>query len=160
MKGVYKRSPETIEKLRQWTKENPHPFPKGHTINTGIKWTQERREKMSKIFKGRIFTDEWKKKISEARKKVIGVRSSNYKHGKYAVIGAIKRSAPPKPEFCEVCNMPERELKQGLYVDHNHRTNEFRGWLCHRCNVALGFVNDNPDILQALINYLKKDATR
>ena len=35
---------------------------------------------------------------------------------------------------CQICgNVPKRGLDQ----DHDHRTGETRGWLCHRCNRAL-----------------------
>ena len=35
---------------------------------------------------------------------------------------------------CELCgNVPRR----GLDEDHDHRTGQHRGWLCHRCNRAL-----------------------
>lgn len=35
---------------------------------------------------------------------------------------------------CQICgNVPKRGLDQ----DHDHRTGDTRGWLCHRCNRAL-----------------------
>jgi hypothetical protein len=43
--------------------------------------------------------------------------------------------------------------------DHCHKTNQFRGWLCHGCNLALGIVRDNPDILRNMIAYLKRFAS-
>jgi hypothetical protein len=35
---------------------------------------------------------------------------------------------------CEICGKVKK-----LYVDHSHLTGKFRGWLCHRCNQALGW---------------------
>jgi NAD-dependent dihydropyrimidine dehydrogenase PreA subunit len=33
---------------------------------------------------------------------------------------------------CEICGaVPKRG---GLHEDHDHKTGEHRGWLCHRCN--------------------------
>lgn len=42
-----------------------------------------------------------------------------------------------------------------LDIDHDHQTGEVRGLLCRRCNMVLGSVNDDPELLQAMITYLK-----
>lgn len=76
----------------------------------------------------------------------------------------IKESAPPVPEnyHCPICGRNEEQVKgrggakSGTWCcDHDHTTNEFRGWLCHQCNRALGTMNDSIDRLQAAIEYLK-----
>jgi hypothetical protein len=59
----------------------------------------------------------------------------------------------PEPTHCEVCKcIPDR---RSLCLDHCHQANVFRGWLCNRCNRVLGLLNDDPDLLAALLNYLK-----
>lgn len=40
-------------------------------------------------------------------------------------------------------------------IDHCHKTNKFRGWLCHKCNRSLGGFNDDIDLLNNAIEYLK-----
>jgi len=55
-----------------------------------------------------------------------------------------------KPRYCEICG---REGK--IVYDHNHKTGNFRGWICNQCNIALGMVGDNPKILILLSEYLK-----
>lgn len=35
---------------------------------------------------------------------------------------------------CQLCG---RVPKVGLHEDHDHKTHQHRGWLCHRCNRAL-----------------------
>jgi hypothetical protein len=58
---------------------------------------------------------------------------------------------------CEICGALGNETKKGIVYDHNHLTGKFRGWICLRCNVALGMVKDNIEILQNLIEYLIKN---
>ena len=41
------------------------------------------------------------------------------------------------------------------YADHDHDTMEPRSLLCHACNVALGFLNDDPELCIAAAEYLK-----
>lgn len=49
----------------------------------------------------------------------------------------------------------DKELGINFVVDHDHNTNKVRGLLHDNCNKALGFVNDDPEILRALANYLE-----
>ncbi len=43
-----------------------------------------------------------------------------------------------------------------LMVDHDHETGKVRGLLCHHCNVALGHLQDDPNTIKALLDYLCK----
>ena len=45
-----------------------------------------------------------------------------------------------------------------LYVDHCHQTKAIRGLLCHKCNIALGHMNDDPEQLERAANYLRNVA--
>lgn len=42
-----------------------------------------------------------------------------------------------------------------LAVDHDHKNGEVRGLLCHRCNTALGLVDDCAEVLRKMIAYLE-----
>ena len=53
---------------------------------------------------------------------------------------------------CAICN----EHMSKPHWDHDHVTNEFRGWLCFRCNVGLGQFRDDPALLSAAIDYLSR----
>jgi hypothetical protein len=59
---------------------------------------------------------------------------------------------------CATCGTHEQNCKRKvLCVDHCHKTGVIRGLLCHNCNVSLGLLKDNIDIINNLINYLKKE---
>ena len=77
----------------------------------------------------------------------------------------IKKSAPPPPagHTCPICQRSSSEVlgeggkKSGEWCcDHDHNTNQFRDWLCHSCNRALGNMNDDISMLKRAIEYLEK----
>lgn len=53
---------------------------------------------------------------------------------------------------CEICG-----CKEDLCVDHDHKTQKIRGILCLKCNAGLGQFNDNSELLQKSIYYLKEN---
>jgi hypothetical protein len=71
---------------------------------------------------------------------------------------------PPDKDYkCPICLRTEVEVsgkgnsKNGPWVvDHCHTTGEFRGWLCHPCNRGIGCFDDDTEMLNRVIRYLKK----
>ena len=55
---------------------------------------------------------------------------------------------------CAVCKSPKPNTKKKWFVDHDHKTEVFRGVLCGKCNLILGFADDSIEILAAAIVYL------
>lgn len=59
---------------------------------------------------------------------------------------------------CRICNQEERHKnKKILSVDHCHESGKVRGLLCHRCNVILGLIKENTNVLENAISYLKEN---
>ena len=58
---------------------------------------------------------------------------------------------------CAICGTTEPGGRYNkFHVDHCHETGKVRGLLCHRCNYALGYFQDNPQNLQNAIQYLER----
>ena len=62
----------------------------------------------------------------------------------------------PRTDNCEICGIPEKDLKKILCYDHDHNTNKFRGWLCSRCNLLLGQIEGNLELSTKMVEYLEK----
>ena len=61
---------------------------------------------------------------------------------------------PPPTKACELCGVVFNE-KIKPHLDHDHATNKFRGWLCRKCNMALGLFKDSSSTLEKALEYLK-----
>ncbi len=53
---------------------------------------------------------------------------------------------------CAVCSMSIDMSSK--HVDHCHTTGVVRGLLCHNCNIGIGMMRDNPDIMRNAITYI------
>lgn len=62
---------------------------------------------------------------------------------------------------CRICNVLFDNTKRNTKpcVDHNHTTGRVRSILCHSCNVSLGLLKEDIDILQNMIKYIQNDNT-
>ena len=58
-----------------------------------------------------------------------------------------------------VCCICQKECSSGrqLAVDHNHQTDKVRGLLCGNCNVGIGNLKDDPNLLRLAAEYLEKN---
>lgn len=63
----------------------------------------------------------------------------------------------PYPHNNPVCDCCGKLCdKETLNLDHDHKTGEFRGYLCRSCNVGIGQLGDTIEGLNMGIRYLKK----
>lgn len=62
--------------------------------------------------------------------------------------------------LCAVCGKeetridPRRGIVSSLAVDHDHTTGMIRGLLCYACNMALGYLQEDPTRAQGLLTYI------
>lgn len=66
-------------------------------------------------------------------------------------IRLLKKIAPEKPSSCQCC----RKITDKLCLDHCHKTNKFRGWICLSCNRGIGQLGDSLESLLNVVEYLR-----
>lgn len=98
----------------------------------------------------RVYAAKNKEKIA-ARTKEYNARPSTK-----ALRRALKNMPTPTrdvPGNCECCGRAPRPGK-GLYLDHDHESGAFRGWLCHSCNAGVGLLGDTSRGVARALAYL------
>lgn len=102
------------------------------------------REKWSRYYKAN-----YEKVRNTDLKRIFGITFEEYKkklidqNGKCAICGESGNGR-------SLCN----NNTTSLHVDHCHKTKKVRGLLCNRCNIALGMMRDDMQILSKAIEYL------
>ena len=102
-----------------------------------------------------VFVANWKKPKIRARRILALKRASKNPKRRDAIRRAMRKAwKDPVRRKCWVQSMKNRK-RQGLGLDHDHKTGRIRGMLCNRHNLALGHFRDEIKALQAAVRYLK-----
>lgn len=56
---------------------------------------------------------------------------------------------------CAICHKKEK-----LVIDHDHKTGKVRGLLCRNCNLAIGYLEDDPILSICVSKYLMDTQSR
>jgi hypothetical protein len=65
---------------------------------------------------------------------------------------AFRRDHPvPPPGPCPLCN----DHTDSWVVDHNHNTDELRGYCCPGCNLGIGHFKDNPEAMERAARWVR-----
>jgi hypothetical protein len=83
------------------------------------------------------------KRTAYARRKICGITPVEYAEMLVRQNGV-----------CAICKGVDKDGRS-LAIDHCHQTGKKRGLLCGRCNLTLGRVEDDVEILQGMIQYLE-----
>jgi hypothetical protein len=59
---------------------------------------------------------------------------------------------------CAICGTddPQSARNNVWNVDHDHDTGEVRGLLCSPCNRGMGLLQDNPKVIEKVLQYLQR----
>ena len=71
-------------------------------------------------------------------------------------LGAYKQLLDAQQGKCAICKSDKPGGKGDFHVDHCHETNRVRGLLCHGCNVGIGSLKHDPDIILAAAQYISR----
>ena len=75
------------------------------------------------------------------------------------LVKQIRKTAPPISKVCDCCGKEQgghsNHKKNKLCLDHDPKTNKFRGWLCNQCNTGIGLLGDDYDSIMIAAQYLK-----
>jgi hypothetical protein len=59
--------------------------------------------------------------------------------------------------LCAICGREETSARfTYLAIDHCHHTGDIRGLLCSRCNIVIGQMEENPDLLRKAAAYIER----
>jgi len=60
---------------------------------------------------------------------------------------------------CAICLGDNSDAKGKIFaVDHCHKTGKIRGLLCRGCNVGIGNLKDNPELLEKAAMYIRNNS--
>ncbi len=150
-----------LKRRRQKHKENP-----AIAKEQGRRWrevnlekTKEYQRNATDSGRGAAYARNWRKKNRLAHNLSVNNQTAK-KRGYVPCSVTIKELEASFTGRCFICGVPELECAKHLSMDHDHETGEFRGWLCPKCNHALGLFGDNEKIIESAIRYLTKDRVR
>ena len=122
----------------EWSKNRPNPRKICKKCRSKRRWNTVKNDKRAlkeHNLKRRNYYENNKEKIQTINER------SKYGISRYDL--GIKE--------CEICGSTER-----LCIDHDYKTGEVRGLLCNRCNFALGFINDDMNLIENSIKYIEE----
>jgi hypothetical protein len=149
----YRDNPERVRaRVAEWKKKHPDVV---RAINAQH-YVKNREKYIARAHK-------WNKENPEPRR-VGKVKYKRTPHAKKKATEYGRRAqglpipTRPEPATCECCGRaPMRYgVPTALSLDHDHTTGKFRGWLCNRCNLGIGMLDDTLTGLQNAISYLRR----
>jgi hypothetical protein len=143
---------------------NGRPCKHGHLderyVGTGqcVVCAREATHRFGRTERGRVYRKAWRAQPQiRARDNLAALRAGRqYRYGlTWEQFNAMLVACDNKCQGCDTVFV-ERSQRHGACVDHDHRTGQIRGLLCHRCNRSVGMLKDDPALLRRLADYLER----
>lgn len=83
-------------------------------------------------------------------------KSKRLKEAYGITLKTYKNMSSMQDHKCALCSKDVKDNKKALAVDHCHATGKVRELLCTKCNIGLGYFNDDIELLKKAIKYLRK----
>jgi len=165
-KAYYEKNKEALaEKKKAYREEN-----KEYLEEKRKRYREENKEKISN--RRKEYREKNKEKIRENHSKWYNSIGKDYKSDpknvmnsrasvikkKYGIsIDELSDMLDKQKGCCKICGetLIRPDSQNSYHIDHNHDTGDVRGLLCSNCNMAIGLMYDNPEIVMSVYNYLK-----
>jgi len=92
----------------------------------------------------------------------LAARKSNYKINFNLTLEEVEKKLKNQNYVCAICKQPETatykdtgKLKT-LALDHNHKTKQIRDLLCSKCNLFVGKVEKDRELISKIEKYLDR----
>ena len=133
----YAANPERYRtKAREWYRANPDKVQSDPVYAKA--WREANLERIRELDRERS--------RDPRRKAQVNLGRANLNARRLGLPDAAARVGP-----CELCGRVESRS-----WDHDHKSGLFRGWLCSRCNLVLGRVEDDGELLAAMSEYVSR----
>lgn len=107
---------------------------------------ERERRRIKNLERRKVYVSE----LSEAQKRKALLKS------KYGIsLETFDTLLEQQGNKCALCSGSEPGGKHDIFhVDHCHSSGSVRGLLCHKCNIALGFLGDCQTAIQKALDYV------
>lgn len=123
-------------------------------------WAEKNREKLRASYKKRRQNPEfkakkraWMSQYAKRGKVIARERARTLRRNYEMSVEDFDCLFLSQGMVCAICGT-DAFNGRGPHVDHNHKTGVVRGILCHDCNMAVGFVKDDPKRAMAVAKFL------
>ena len=140
---IKKRERNRIRNRTEYFKERDQSPQKKHYV----------KERTKKLSAEGYYKEKWVNTPTEERRAVA-------EKAKYRKYGLSKKKfdemLKAQNGSCAICGRIPNGRERALAIDHDHDTGQVRGLLCGKCNLGLGYFQDDVSLLKKAHTYLKK----
>lgn len=154
---------QTKQQKRAWYLANKERI-RGRAKERSRAWYLANKERHAA--KAKLWREANRDKVKKYQDEYHAARAASGERQKYDASYRLRKYGLTQEAFdallleqagvCRICHADSPGAKRGWNVDHDHVTGGVRGILCHRCNAALGLLDDNPERADECAAYLRR----